>query len=416
MSPALLLLLACKPGALQFGDSLLTQDSPTDSREDSPVDSPTDSLVDSAVDSEDSVGHVPGATDPTEALFALDEIPTFDIELSAEALKSLESDPYTYVEGALVYGDDRYEPVGVRLKGENSFMPISQKAAFKVKMNKYVEGGNFMGLEELTFNNLASDPTFMHEYMGYRHFRELGIPAARSGFAQLMLNGEPYSFMTFVETVDKKFLKRWFSNPDGNLFEVWDVDFRDEYIPYFELEEGEEDRSMLQGLADALELSGEESYEAASEFLNWERFIDFWAAEMVVGQFDSYPYSNPGDDCHVYSDPDDGGRLMFIPHGMDETYWDPTRDILGINGRVGKRCLQVDACKEALIVRLVEQLEEADKIDSVGAYDAAVALVADYVAADKRKPYDASTVAYYQRAMHDFIDDRARTLARWTGG
>lgn len=398
-----LALLACTAGQLKLGPSTPADSEPEDSE-------PVDSEV---PEGDTEVEGVPAAEDPSERLFSGETVPVFNLILGDAALAALSADPTTYVEGALEFEGRRYDSVGVRLKGENSFMPISQKAAFKVKLDKYVEGGNLLGLQELTFNNMASDPTFLHEAMGYRHFREAEHPAARSAHAWLQLNGEDYALMAFVENIDKRFLARWFDDPDGSLFEVWDVDFRDEYIASFELEEGEDDHSMLQGLADALELQGDEGYEAAAQYVNWERFVEFWASEIVVGQFDSYPYSNPGDDCHVYADPSDGGRLVFIPHGMDETYYDPSRDILGINGRVGKRCLQNEACKALLLERITWHLELEEDIGQLAAFDAAVSALEDLISADQRKPYDMNTVRYYQGYMRDFISGRADSLDRW---
>lgn len=397
-----LVLLACTAGQLQFGPGV-----PVDS---APVDTGDPPVVDTAPP---DIEEIPGAEDPSERLFDGSELPIFNLILSDAAMAALEADPYTYVEGALEFEGQRFDPVGVRLKGENSFMPLSQKAAIKVKMDAYTPNGHLLGLEELTFNNMASDPTFMHEAMGYRHFREAGLPAARSAHAWLQLNGEDYALMAFVENVDGRFLSRWFEDPSGSLFEVWDVDFRDEYIQSFELEEGEDDRTVLQGLADALETGGEEGYELAAQYVNWERFAAFWAAEIVVGQFDSYPYSNPGDDCHVYSDPADGGRLVFIPHGMDETYWDPSRDIFGINGRVGKRCMAVDACKDLVLENVRTYLALGEELDLLGAYDAEIERLREYVNADQRKPYDNSSVRYYQGYMRDFIEGREGSLSRW---
>ena len=87
----------------------------------------------------DEVEVVPGAKDPIEQLFAGETVPIFELELSEAFIAALAQDPDTYVEGALTFGEHRFEQVGVRLKGENSFLPISQKAAFKIKLDEYVE-------------------------------------------------------------------------------------------------------------------------------------------------------------------------------------------------------------------------------------------------------------------------------------
>ena len=362
---------------------------------------------------EDEVEVVPGAKDPIEELFAGETVPIFELELSDASIAALAQDPNTYVEGALTFGSIRLDRVGVRLKGENSFLPISQKAAFKIKLDEYVEDQELYGLRSLTFNNLVSDPTYLHEWMGYRHFRLMELPAARTGHAWIHLNGEPYSLYAFIETVDKRLLKRWFDDADGPMWELADVDFQMGYIDTFDLEEGEDDRELLVNLANALALPGEKAIEAAEPYLNWSKFLDFWAAEIVVGQFDSYPYSSPGDDCHIYSDPEDGGRLVFIPHGMDETYGDPSRDVTGIYGVAARRCLEVPSCEEELREKVKAQLSLAEERDTTQEFDAARARLLESIAADPRRLYDLPTVASYQTAMRGFIADRETNLSRW---
>lgn len=362
---------------------------------------------------EDEVEVVPGAKDPIEALFAGETIPIFELELSDAAQAALAQDPDTYVEGALTFAGVRLERVGVRLKGENSFLPLSQKAAFKIKLDEFVEDQELFGLKSLTFNNLVSDATYLHEWMGYRHFRLMELPAARTGHAWIHLNGEPYSLYAFVETVDKRLLKRWFEDADGPMWELADVDFQVGYIDSFDLEEGEDDRALLVSLANALALPGEQAITASEPYLNWSRFLDFWAAEIVVGQFDSYPYSSPGDDCHIYADPSDGGRLVFIPHGMDETYGSPSGDPVGVYGVAARRCLEAPSCEDELRARVKEQLRLAEERDTAKEFDDARARLREPIAADPRRLYDLSTVTATQAAMREFITARELDLSRW---
>lgn len=396
-----LALLACSAGniELSFGDT---------SR---PSLAETAPIPDSG--EEGGVEQVPGTKDPIEQLFTGESVPVFALELSDAAQAALNQDPDTYVEGALTFGSVRLERVGVRLKGENSFQPLSQKAAFKIKLDHYVEDQELYGLRSLTFNNLVSDATYLHEWMGYRHFRLLDLPAARTGHAWIHLNGEPYSLYAFVETVDRRFLKRWFDDADGTLWELADVDFQIGYIDGFQLEEGEDDRELLVNLATALALPGEKAIEAAEPYLNWSKFLDFWAAEIIVGQFDSYPYSSPGDDCHVYSDPGDGGRLVFIPHGMDETYGEPSRDPTGVYGLAARRCLEVKSCEDELREKVKEQLRLAEERDTVEEFDDARARLREPIAEDPRRLYDLSTVTATQAGMRTFITDREINLSRW---
>ena len=355
------------------------------------------------------VEEVPSIEDPSASLFEMSTIPEFSISLSDDAFRSLRNDPYTWVEGSFSYKGRTWGSVGVRLKGENSFLPIDEKPSLKIKFDKYVDGGEFYGLEELTLNNMSGDYSMMHESLAYMLYREAGVPAARANHASVTINGEPYGLYANIENVDKVMMSRWFEDNDGPLFEVWDVDFYDYYVPYFELEYGEDDRTNIQGVADALEGSGEAAMEQVKDHLDLDAFINYWAVGMYVGQFDSYPYSNPGDDCHVYNNPTTG-TLVFIPHGEDETFYYDTSSVAQANGIIGERCLESSSCYSALQQRVREVIEIADDIDMLGIFDQVQELIEPYVRADSHRPYSLEYVEYYQDHMRSMIRKRESEL------
>src|SRR6185503_1437004 len=133
-------------------------------------------------------------------------------------------------------------------------------------------------------------------------------------------NGQAYGLYANVETVKKQMMGRWFDDNDGPLFEATDVDFRPADVARYELENGPDDRTLLTGLANALTLSDPDAaIAAAAAFIDMDELLNFWAVLAVIGQFDSFPYSIPGDDYFVYADPTTQ-RLQVIPWGMDETF------------------------------------------------------------------------------------------------
>jgi hypothetical protein len=358
---------------------------------------------------EHGVEEVPSIEDPSAILFDMSHIPEFSIELSDEAFRALRNDPYTWVEGSFSYKGRTWGNVGVRLKGENSFLPIDEKPSLKIKFDKYVDGGEFYGLEELTLNNMSGDYSMMHESLAYRLYREAGVPAARAHHASVTINGEPYGLYANVENVDQRMMARWFEDTAGPLFEVWDVDFYDYYVPYFELEYGPDDRTNIQGVADAFEESGEAAMQQAKEHLDLDAFINYWAVGMYVGQFDSYPYSNPGDDCHIYNNPTTD-TLVFIPHGEDETFYYASTYVAQANGIVGQRCLDSAPCLSDLKQRVREVIEIADDIDMLGIFDEVRALIDPYVRSDSHRPYSLDYVEYYQDLMRTMIRQREGEL------
>ena len=49
-------------------------------------------------------------------------------------------------------------------------------------------------------------------------FRQMGVPAARVGYAKLYINGEYRGLFANSEEIDKAFLRNYFTNNDGNLY------------------------------------------------------------------------------------------------------------------------------------------------------------------------------------------------------
>jgi len=366
-----------------------------------------------SVDVESVLGRVEDASE----LFDPDNLPSFDIELAPAAMAALLASPYEWVQGTVTVNGERYTSVGVRTKGENSWEPLTAKPSLKLKANEYPDGpGEIYGLKEITLNNMDNDFSMMHERLAYRLYREAGVPAARATHAWVTLNGDDYGLYAHLETVDEQMIARWFDDAGGTLFEQWDVDFYDAYVPSFQLEYGDDDRTNLQGLADAMELSpAHVAYVAGADHLSWESFLRYWAVGAVVGQFDSYPYSSPGDDCHVYDDPT-SGVLQYIPHGEDETFYSPDYDVEdNTHGILAQTCKADPACEAAFVAQVDEVLDIADAMDLLGYFDEVQAQVAPLTVADHRRWYDLSYVSYYQDVMRSFIDGRRAALHNQIG-
>ena len=410
----LLTLAGCTPGGLVRLEGM-----PED-----PPDAPLEHVGGADQPGEPPLEAVDGVGDLSAPLFAGDEIPTFHLTLSPESMESLHQAyldwiysgiVFTeYVEGTFEYDGVVYDPVGIRLKGQGSALDVYDKAAFKVKFNEYVPGARFMGLECLTLNNMSYDYSMMHERLAYWIYREAGVPASRSSHALVTVNGEMYGLYANVETPDVHMIGRWFERTDGTLFEGWDVDFTAEYIPYFQLEYGPDDRDNLWGLAEALAMPGPQAMVDAEEYIDVSAFLRYWAVGAVVGQFDAYPYSWPGDDFHVYDDPE-AGRLRFIPWGVDETFYYPTNPVDYVYGVLAVRCLELGTCRQAWEAEVWAVHDLAVSLDWASEFEAVQAQIAPLVAQDTMKPYSNSDVAYYQAVMQGMIETRATDLVSLIG-
>jgi hypothetical protein len=152
----------------------------------------------------------------------------------------------------------------------------------------------------------------------------------------------------------------------------------------------------------------------AEEYIDVSAFLRYWAVGAVVGQFDAYPYSWPGDDFHVYDDPE-AGRLSFIPWGVDETFYYPTNPVDYVYGVLAVRCLELGTCRQAWEAEVWAVHDLAVSLDWASEFEAVQAQIAPLVAQDTMKPYSNSDVAYYQAVMQGMIETRATDLVSLIG-
>ena len=115
--------------------------------------------------------------------------------------------------------------VGIRKKGWVGSVN-SEKPAFKLKFDKYVEEQLAFGMERMTLNNNVSDPSFIKQYLTYGLFSKAGMSAPRCNFARVRVNGEDLGLYTNVEPIKKPFLLQHFTSNKGDLYEGTMSDFR----------------------------------------------------------------------------------------------------------------------------------------------------------------------------------------------
>ena len=298
----------------------------------------------------------------------------------------------------------RYGPIGLRTKGENSWRPINQKSSLKLDFNRYKDDGGpnrVLGLKGLTLQAMNEDYSMMHERIAYWIYREAGVPAARAHHAIVTMNGELYGLFTVLETVDDLFLAERFEDPSGGMWEQHDGDYDDRYVNdnrYFQHEEGEDDRSGLQWVADALERGGADALDQAGERLDWAAFQRYWAASSIVMNFDAYPFRYAGDDCHVYDDPG-RGKLVYIPHGVDESFYYDDNFETRAQGWLSSRCREVQSCRDDWARTVYDVLEIAEGLAWDSYAEEVAAQIEEAAQEDPNRNYSMSNVRSYQADM-----------------
>ncbi|HEV8323372.1 MAG TPA: CotH kinase family protein [Myxococcota bacterium] len=229
--------------------------------------------------------------------------------------------PFTYFMGNVTVDGEARTDVGVRKKGFLGSLD-DVKPSLKLKFDEYVLDGSLYGLDRLTLNNSKQDPSFVHQCLAYAVFAEAGLASPRCNFAHVTVNGEDMGLYVNVESVDKDFLKRWYADEDGNLYEGTLSDFRPEWINTFDKKTNEmdPDRSDLDLVVAALDdatVSDAALYDSVSSVVDLDEFFTFWATEVIIHHWDGY--ANNTNNFYVYHDPTID-RFVFMPWGVDGVF------------------------------------------------------------------------------------------------
>jgi hypothetical protein len=296
--------------------------------------------------------------DEAEQIYQPNAMVEIDLTLSAEAEKSLEEEPDEDVKGTFSVwltdgtpGGSKTEltsahPVEVHLKGHvgGSFRPLTGKAAFKLKFKKTER---FLGLRKMTLNNMVEDPSMVHETLSYSLFRAAGVPASRTGFAYLRVNGEDFGVYLDIENLDETALARLYGA--GNTLHLYegeygaDVDAEGiatlnavvaEGEPKFEMDEGEGEPTDLEALASAVAATSPSFSTRLTGLADLNEMTRMWAVEKYVSHWDGYSgeeAENKPNNYYLHSDLT--GLFQMLPWGTDNT-WQIERRI-GFDGPGG---------------------------------------------------------------------------------
>ena len=224
--------------------------------------------------------------------------------------------PFSTFTASITVDGTSFPMVGVHKKGFlGSLDPV--KPSLKVKFDEYVAGQEYLGLEKLTLNNSHQDPSYVRQCLAYQAFAVAGVVTPRCNFAHVRVNGTDLGIYVNVEPIDHKLTKKRFADGTGQLYEGSLSDFRTNWVNTFD-PKGAGDQSDLVAVATVLETASDANLVASLEpYLDVDRFITYWAMEMLTNHWDGY--ANDKNNFFVYHDPT-SGKLQFIPWGVDATF------------------------------------------------------------------------------------------------
>ncbi len=351
------------------------------------------------------------ARDSSDLIFDESKVYSYSIEYYVDDWEAQLKENYDsgqiYMPAKFTYNNIVLDSVGVRYKGNSSFTMSqnTRKKPFKIKFDKYKDY-TFFGLKRLNFSNGVKDPSFMREVISYKIARKY-MPASRTAYVNLFMDGDLIGLYIQVEQIDKIFLERYFKDEDFNLYKVGDHGAGLEYLgadqaPYeakYELKTNEDinDWSAFISMIDKLNNTPADSFvETMNGCLNLESCIEILAFNMVFSHFDSYTGS--GRNYYFYDD-STTGQFYMIPWDQNEAFgsysnnWNViTQDLITISNiasrPLNRRVLENDSLKQKYLQYIHHMIHGPAVYDSIAAMaDQLKPLIESHVLADQNKLY-----------------------------
>lgn len=122
---------------------------------------------------------------------------------------------HTDLLASMVVDGTTYDSIGVRFKGQTSYMMVNgQKKSFNISLDYVRPNQDLMGYQTLNLNNCFQDESFIREVF-YLHQIRKHIPAAKANYVHLYINGQDWGLYPNVQQINKDFLKEWYLSNDG---------------------------------------------------------------------------------------------------------------------------------------------------------------------------------------------------------
>ena len=383
-----------------------------------------------------------------DAYFALDRVLDVSIEIAVEDWDTLRhqtrtladvfaeieeyglsrpfADIYTWFGASVTVDGETHVDVGVRKKGFVGSQS-STKPSLKLRFDKYTDGQSLSGgMNRMTLNNSVQDPSMVNTCLSYRVFAAAGNPAPRCNFANVSVNGADLGLYVHVEEFKAPFLSSHFGNADGNLYEGTVSDFTPEFRGTIEKKTNEDadDWSDIDAVVGALRDSSDAGLKALGEIVDLDRFLSFWATEVLVGHWDGY--AGDRNNYWFYREPD--GRFVFMPWGTDGTFHlqddpnpfdnisDPPPSVLALTA-IPNRLYNHPDWRAKYVARLTEILDAVwDETELLAAVDEMAAIVQQHALPEEARAAAADTErvrTFVLKRKAEILTDLSPTPPDW---
>lgn len=242
---------------------------------------------------------------------------------------------YNWVKGQMEFAGQDFPDVAVRYRGNGTYVNslFGPKQPFKVDLNKYTKGQRVAGVRTLNFVNAIPDNSYLHDALGEKLFRDLGVPAPRTAYAYLTLKVEgqpapqPLGLYVLVENIDTDFARDRFGTKDVPLFKPVTPDLfkhlGDDWQAYagiYDLKTQATPDQLARVIEFARLVSHADDDEFArrlAEFLEVEEVAAFVAGHVLLSAYDGFLAN--GQNFYLYLDPS-SHRFGLIPWDQDHSW------------------------------------------------------------------------------------------------
>jgi spore coat protein H len=259
--------------------------------------------------------------DVTDEIFTNGIITKVFVEISPTNMVLLRKSSHSYVKAKVKEGTNVWEEVGVHVKGSaGSVRSVDENPALTLNFDKYVDRQKYHGLDKIHLNNSVQDPSYLTELLCGEMFRASGVPAARTTHARVYLNNKDLGLYVLKEGFDKTFLRRYYKNVKGNLYDGGFLRDITEPVDLITGSEGTDRKELKALVAAANEPDAILRMEKLNKLLDMDEFLSMIVMEHMTYHWDGYLYKK--NNYKVYHDPSTD-KISFFPHGMDQMFWSP---------------------------------------------------------------------------------------------
>ena len=264
----------------------------------------------------------------------------------------VDGDPL-WVDVTVTHEERTWTHVGMRWKGNSSLNSSwsagVMKLPFRLDFDEYedafpeTEDQRFFGFKKLTFAPGFKDPSYLRDTLMGELMRGFGLPSATTSFYEIWLDlgdGLFYAGLyTAIEDPSDAMLGNWFEDDSGNLYKPdvpcgsWTC-FQEDSFP-LKSGDGPADHADILAAIDALEADpgDADAWRAGLEQrFDVAGFLGWLALNTAAENWDSY--GQIAHNYYLYGDPDQDGRLVWIPWDQNEGlfHWDHPAVALDLAG------------------------------------------------------------------------------------